>query len=40
MDQAMAMGFADLAWINGNADFKALRELPEFDELLEKHGLE
>ena len=39
MDQAMAMGFGDLAWINGNADFEALRQSPEFNELLEKHGL-
>ena len=40
MDQAMAMGFKDLAWLRGNADFEPLRKLPEFGELLEKHGLE
>ncbi len=40
MDEAMAMGFADLAWIRGNKDFEALRNSPEFDDLLEKHGLE
>ena len=40
MDEAMAMGFMDLAWLKGNEDFEPLRKLPEFGELLEKHGLE
>ncbi len=40
MDEAMAMGFMDLAWLKGNKDFEPLRKLPEFGELLEKHGLE
>ena len=40
MDQAMAMGFKDLAWINGKKDFDSLRQSPEFDELLEKYGLD
>ena len=40
LDQAMAMGFKDLAWLNGNEDFEPLRKLPEFSALLDKHGLE
>ena len=40
MDQALAMGFKDLAWLKGNEDFGSLRKLPEFGALLEKHGLE
>ena len=40
MDQAMALGFKDLAWLRGNADFEPLLKLPEFGELLVKHGLE
>ena len=40
MDEAMAKGFKDLAWLNGNEDFEPLRKLPEFSALLDKHGLE
>ncbi len=40
MDEAMAIGFQDLAWLKGNEDFEPLRKLPEFRTLLEKHGLE
>ncbi|MCH9025490.1 MAG: hypothetical protein IIA05_00035 [Proteobacteria bacterium] len=40
LDQAMAMGFKDLAWLKGSEEFEPLRKLPEFDALLEKHGLE
>jgi len=40
LDQAMAMGFKDLAWLKGSEEFEPLRKLPEFNALLEKHGLE
>ncbi len=40
LDQAMAMGFKDLAWLKGSEHFEPIRKLPEFDALLEKHGLE
>ncbi len=40
MDEAMAIGFQDIAWLKGNEDFEPLRKLPEFGALLEKHGLE